>query len=340
MAVVATNTLEPRNSLLGEHRQLLVNIELNRSCVHTKLCGQTCYLNVVSPVGKTPLGPERIMAAAREVIQNGEFVRHLVLPGKEVFETPGLLMDVIEEFHAAPMHSRPGDISIITASPAGLTRYAPRLADTPLGAVNISMDTAESGLRSPRNNEPLLDAALRLKEVGGTEAIGVNTVATENNIEAVIQIGKRLRGTGIDQWTLGPLLHPVNSRMESVLSVGQLREMLDRVCQEFGNSGLNIVLDLDLPLLNGVIDAPEALVAGKTRWRYEHELPDAPNILLEAGNPAAGFFFRMDWSGQLMSKEDYRRIGRPASYGQYAPGAISHLINKLRKQRPEPSLAV
>ncbi len=280
------------------------------------------------------------MAAAREVIQNGEFVRHLVLPGKEVFETPELLMQVVEEFHAAPVQSRPGGISIITASPAGLTRYAPRLTDMPLGAVNSSMDTAESGLRSPRNNEPLLDAVLRLKEVGGTEAIGVNTVVTENNIDSVVQIGKRLQGAGIDQWTLGPLLHPVNSRMESVLSAAQLREVLDRVCQEFAGSDLSIVVDLDVPLLTGLVDAPEVFETGKARWRYEYELPDAPNILFEAGNPAAGFFFRMDWSGQLMSKEDYRRIGWPASYGQYAPGAISHLIKKLREQRPEPSLAM
>jgi hypothetical protein len=297
-------------------------------------------LNVVSPVGKAPLKPGHVLSAAREVIQNGEFVRHLVLPGKEVFETPELLMQVIEEFHAAPLQSRPGDISIITASPAGLTRYTPRLADMPLGAVNISMDTAESGLRSPRNNEPLLNVALRLKEVGGAEAIGVNTVVTENNIESVIQIGKRLRCAGIDQWTLGPLLRPMNGRMESSLSVGQLREILDRIRQEFGNSDLNIVVDLDLPLLNGLVDAPEMLATGKLRWRYEYELPDSPNILLEAGNPDAGFFFRMDWAGQLMSKEDYRRIGWPASYGQYASGAISHLIKKLREHRPEPVLAV
>ncbi len=340
MPVIATNTVEQRCSSLGEHRQLLVNIELNRSCAHTQVCGQTCYLNVVAPVGKMPLKPEQVLAAAREVIYDGEFVRHLVLPGKEVFETPDLLMQVIEEFHGAPVLRRPGDISIITASPAGLQRYASRLADTPLNAVNISMDTAESGLRSPRNNEPLLAAALRLKELGGTEAIGVNTVLTEENLAAAVQIGKRLQGAGIDQWTLGPLLRPMNGRMESALSVRQLREILDRIRQEFGNSDLNIVVDLDLPLLNGLVDAPEVLATGKMRWRYEYELPDAPNILLEAGNPAAGFFFRMDWAGQLMSKEDYRRIGWPASYGQYAPGAILHLIKKLREQRPEPALAV
>lgn len=55
----------------------------------------------------------------------------------------------------------------------------------------------------------------------------------------------------MDQWTLGPLLRPMKGRMESALSVRQLREMLDRIRQEFGNSDLSIVVDLDLPLLNG-----------------------------------------------------------------------------------------
>src|SRR5262245_61250452 len=103
MAVVATNTMEPRNSLLGEHRQLLVNIELNNSCAYTKICGGSCYLNAVSPVGKRPLRAKDVLGAAREVIQHGEFVRHLVLPGKEVFESPNLLLQVIEEFHATPV---------------------------------------------------------------------------------------------------------------------------------------------------------------------------------------------------------------------------------------------
>lgn len=338
MAVIATNTIEQRCSSLGEHRQLLVNIELNNSCAHTKVCGQTCYLNVVSPVGKAPLGPELVLAAAREVIRRGEFVRHFVMPGKEVFETPDLLLGVLDEFHTAPIQSRPGTISIITASATGLQRYASRLVETPLSAVNISMDTAGSGLRSPRNNGPLLAAALRLKELGGTEVIGVNTVLTEDNLADAVQIGKHLQSAGIDQWTLGPLLRPVNGRMESVLSAGQLRVMIDRVRQEFGGSDLGIVVDLDLPLFSGLVEVPGVFAAGKYRWRYEYELPDAPNIMLEAGNPAEGYFFRMDWAGQLLSREDYRRISSPASYGQYSPGAIESLIQKLRSQRPEPAV--
>src|SRR5258708_23888565 len=127
MPVIATNTLERRCSPLGDHRQLLVNIEINRSCAYTKVCGNACYLNVVAPTNKEPLAPALVLSAAREVIRHGEAVRHLVLPGKEVFESPDILLRVIEEFHAAPIHTRPGDISIITASSRGLTRYAARL---------------------------------------------------------------------------------------------------------------------------------------------------------------------------------------------------------------------
>jgi len=331
--------MEPRNSPLGDHRQVLANIELNNSCANTSVCGPTCYLNVVSPVGKRPLRPEQVLAAAREVLRHGEFVRHLVLPGKEVFESSALLLDVIEEFHAAPVQSRPGGLSIITASPYGLKRYAHRLADMPLSAVNISMDTMDSGLRSPRNNMPLLDAALRLKELGGTEVVGVNSVLTDRNLEGVIQIGKTLQGTGVDQLTFGPLLRPINGRMEPILSVLQLRESIDRVSQEFAGTNLEIVFDLDLPLLRGLVDAPEVFAAGASRWRYEYELPGAPNILLEAGNPAPGFFYRQDWAGQLVSKEDYRWVSRPGSYGHYAPGRIAQLMEQFRELRAEPALA-
>jgi MoaA/NifB/PqqE/SkfB family radical SAM enzyme len=340
MAVIATNALETRYSPLGEHRQLLVNIELNNSCAFTDVCGPTCYLNVIAQVGKVPLASELVLAAAREIIQCGENVRHLVLPGKEVFESPELLLEVIEEFHAAPAHTRPGDISIITASSAGLQRHASRLANTPLGAISISLDTPGSGLRSPRNNKPLLDAALRLKELGGTERLGVNSVLTDRNLAGIIQIGKQLQGIGVDQWTLGPLLRSQSGRMESVLSSHQLREIINRVSQEFAGADLSIMFDLDLPLLRGLIDAPEVFANGATRWRFEYELPGAPNIVLEAGNPAAGYFFRMDFSGKLSSKEDYRWIGRPGSYGQYTPGRISRLLEELRELRSEPTLTV
>ncbi len=338
MAVIATNTLEPRNSALGEHRQVLVNLELNHSCPHTNICGQTCYINAVAPVGKAPLSPEQVLIAAREVLESGETVRHLVLPGMEVFESAELLLRIVEEFHGASIDTRPGDISIITASSAGLKRYASRLADTPLSVVNISMDTAESGLRSPRSNGPLLDAALDLKRGGGTALVGVNTVLTDLNLAAAIEIGRQVQGAGVDQWSLGPLLRRQDGRMESVLSAAQLRRIIDRVSEEFAGSGLEIVFDLDLPLMRGLVDVPGMLAASAERWRYEYEWPGAPNILLEAGNSRPGYFVRLDWTGQLMSKEDYRWVSRPGSYGQYAPGRISGLIEQFRELRAEPAL--
>jgi MoaA/NifB/PqqE/SkfB family radical SAM enzyme len=270
-----------------------------------------------------------VFAAAREVIRNGDGVRHLVLPGKEVFESAELLLGILEEFHAAPAGSRPGDISIITASTAGLRRYADRLADTPLGAVNISLDTPGSGLRSWRNNQPLLDAAIGLKAASGTELVGVNTVLTERNLAAILEIGRLVKGVGINQWTLGPLLRPQNGRMEPVLSVEQMREVIDRVIQEFVSCGLEIVFDLDVPLMRGLVDAQDAFIVGAGRWRFEYELPGAPNVMLEAGNPQPGYFFRLDWAGQIMSKEDYRWIGRLGSYGDYWPGRLEDLMGEL-----------
>lgn len=338
MPVFATNTMEPRRSALGEHRQVLVNLELNHSCPYTTICGQACYINAVAPIGKLPISPEQVLSAAREVIRCGEAVRHLVLPGMEVFESAELLLRIVEEFHGASFNTRPGEISIITASSAGLKRYAARLADTPLNVVNISMDTVESGLRSPRSNGPLLDAALGLKRGGGTALVGVNTVLTDLNLAAVIEIGRQVQGSGVDQWTLGPLLRPQKLRMESILSAAQLRRIIIRICEEFAGSGLEIVFDLDLPLMRGLLDLAGMVAGGAERWRYEYEWPGAPNVLLEAGNSRPGYFVRLDWTGQLMSKEDYRWVGRPGSYGQYAPGRISRLMEQFRELRTEPAL--
>ena len=133
MAVVATNALEPRWSQLGEHRQVLVNIELNNVCANTPICGSTCYLNLMA-AGKTgkALSPELVFAAACEVIEHGWDVRHLVLPGKEVWESATLLMQIAEAYHGAPSHKRPGSLGIVTASASGLRRYGGRLAETPL----------------------------------------------------------------------------------------------------------------------------------------------------------------------------------------------------------------
>jgi hypothetical protein len=337
MAAIATNALEPRWSPLDEQRQLLINLELNNVCANTHICGSNCYLNVISE-GKRmrPLPSTLVFSAASEIIANGWDVRHLVLPGKEVWESPELLLRIIEQFHAAPAHSRPGSLGIITASPVGLRQYANRLADSPLSWTAISMDTSETGLRSSGNNRLLLESALHLKEVRGTELLGVNTLVTGRNLEGVLQIGQELQRIGIDQWTLSPLLQPENGRMEPVLSNEELVEITERVIVEFGGSSLNIVFDhIDLLSLDSFTNTRKAFHGREDRWRIEYELPDAPNITLITGNMRPGYFLRLDWAGQLMSKEDFRRIAQPGCYGHYTPGKCVRLLEELRELRSE-----
>ena len=329
MPVIATIALEHRNSLLGKHRQFLTNLELNNSCANTGICGSNCYLNVIAPAtDRTPLDPETVLEAAIELIRHGRNVRHMACPGKEPWESSTLLLEIIEEFHGSPIDTRPGTIGIISASPVGFNRHAKRLSDTPLSWAAISLDTPDSGLRNVLNNAPLLSSALRFKEAGATELLGVNTVLTETNLSQVLRMGKQLQGIGVDQWALGPLLRAaVNGRMESAISIGRLREIIDRVCQEFAGEDLQIVFDLDLAQLRGLVDEVDVFVEGANRWRFEYEMPGAKNILVEAGNPNR--FFRMDWSGKLSSKEDYRWIGRAGSFGEYRPGRIAQLLGEL-----------
>ncbi len=163
--------------------------------------------------------------------------------------------------------------------------------------------------------------------------LGVNTVLTTGNLQAAIQIGKQIESSGIDQWTLSPLLLPQNGRMEPVLSTEQLRGMIECVSETFAESTLEIIFDMDLPLLHGLVDDDAVFAHGDGRWRFEYALPGSSNILLEAGNPKPGHFFRMNHAAQLFTKEDYRWIGHTGSYGKYSSGKISGLLNELRKQR-------
>jgi hypothetical protein len=337
MPIIATIALESRCSSLGEHRQVLSNLEINNRCSFSSRCGAACYLNVVAPLAsREALPAEQVLAAARETIRNGWDVRHLGLPGKEVLESPALLFQILEEFHSTLADTRPGSVGIITAHAAALKHHSRQLAEVPLGWVAISMDTSDSGLRLPQNNKPLLENALRLKEAGGTKLLGVNTVLTADNLSEVVRIGQQLKGLGIDQWAVSPLLQPEQNRMESVLSVPRLREIVVRLAEEFGGTGFNIVVDLDFEMLCALVGDPRALASGAGRWRTEYQLPMAPNIMLVAGNAKPAHFFRLRWDGQLMSKEDFRRVGIDGSYGGYEPGRISALLENFRTLRVMP----
>ena len=102
---------------------------------------------------------------------------------------------------------------------------------------------------------------------------------------------------------------------------------------EFGGRDLEIVFDhIDLAPPGGDL---EALLAGQDRWRVEYKVPGAANVALITGNARPGYFVRLDYTGQLMSKEDFRRIGRPGCYGLYAPGRFAALLEELRELRSE-----
>src|SRR5690349_1347379 len=125
MAVVAEAALD--DSELGGG--VLVNLEINRTCGYTQLCGDTCVLNKLAP-DTAAMTRDRLRAVARDVLSSNGRIRHLALVGKEVLDTPERLFeDVLEPYHVASTRLRPDSIGIITSG-RGLPPLVPRFVDT------------------------------------------------------------------------------------------------------------------------------------------------------------------------------------------------------------------
>ena len=325
---VAENAVElyPR---LYEDRAVLVNLEINNKCSYTVTCGSNCILNATMP-NSTPMPEKETLQAAFETIANGATVRHLAIPGKEPLESPELMLRILERYHNAPQSQRPGTIGIITSGLL-MKKSTPIFREYPLNWMNLSVDTAASGLRVPGNSTRALDDALELRELGGLGKLGINTILTHDNIEDVIKTGRHLEDKGVDQWSVGGMLVSDGRSMVHTLNAAEHRELFGRVAAEFAGSKMQLLFVTDnvhIEQITGRQTPREAL----TRWRTEIDV--APGIRAIALNPSEGYFFRLRWDGQLLRKSDFGKVGlKEGSYGGYAPGRIADLSNEFSNLR-------
>lgn len=327
---VAENAIELSNyPKLNEHRSVLVNLEINNKCSYTVTCGDNCILNAIMPKS-TPITELETLHAAFEIITNGATVRHFAIPGKEPLESPELLLKILHRYYGTPHEQRPGTIGIITSG-LMLKKNTPIFQAFPLNWMNLSVDTQATGLRVPQNSLKALDHALELKENGGVCKLGINTILTRDNIQDVIEIGKKLEERGVDQWSVGGMLVSDGKSMIHTLSASEHREFFGRITAEFSGSKMQVLFVTDNAHLDE-ITGKQAPNEALPRWRTEIDM--APSIRVMALNPSEGYFFRFRWDGQLLKKSDFGKVGlKEGSYGRYSPGKIAELLKDFRNLR-------
>jgi hypothetical protein len=325
----AEMALEGFGPPLKARREILCNLEINDRCAWTAQCSSHCYLNSLGSGLRTrSASDDVILDAAREMIWSGAAVRHLAIPGKEPMESFSLLLSILKEYHEAPRDLRPANLGIITAAAKLIERHTGDMADWPLDWLVVSMDTANSGLRSQGNSALLWRSALNLRKAGGARRIGVNTCFSDTNWRAALAIGKDLTRKGADQWTLGPHLMPVNGFMTATPSADTIRRVVDAVAAELGDTETAVAIELEYAQLFNLFSGHPALK--RQLWRWRVEMPLGPNACLIARNPRPKFFLRFRHDGQLLSREDFRRVGlRAGSYGRYEHGGIRILLNQF-----------
>lgn len=315
---------------LTEDRQVLVNLEINKDCQLTSVCGDSCFLNLVEKAlpGVERLAPAAVLAAAREVIDHGQTVRHLAITGKEPLDTPDLLFDILRYYHAAPVESRPGTVGIITSG-LQLRRHAHRFPELPLDWCAMSLDIASSVLHVERMNEKLFGDLLHVKDTGGIKSFTVNSVYTADNYKDVLQFGKWLTaklGEG-DQWGLSSLMLPQHGVMQPTVSIPATREMIDLALEELSDTACDILFEPDP-------DEFEILTGKSVKKRWRTELHLAGGIWMITVPSEEGYFVRLRWDGQLLTRKDLRCIGlRQATYGAYQAGRLVETLERLSVTR-------
>lgn len=311
-------------------RQILVNLEINRDCHLTKVCGDQCILNrhEHSLLGAEVMDPAEVLQAACEVIDHGYHVRHLALVGKEVLESPEVLFAILQHYHLTPVVIRPASIQIITSGIL-LHRHTEQFAKWPLSACQLSLDVSSTGLHVPRDNAQLLADLLQLRRQGGAALIGVISVLSDSNLEEVIALGKHLcfpsdrQGSAINQWAVGQLLVPVQEAFVPAVSFTTVEQAWQRIIREFGQApDTRILFELELPDFQKLLGR----TVPKNAWRTECNVPKT-NVWGIALSMEPGHFVRLRWDGQLLAKEDVRRLGvHEGKYGRYRPGKLRDLL--------------
>lgn len=311
-------------NVITAKRQVLVNLEINKSCQLTTVCGNSCILNLIeqSLNGAETMDALEVLEAAYEVIANGHKIGPLALLGKEVLESPDVLFAILQRYHETPEETRPGSVQIITSGLL-LHQHLERFAELPLSGCQLSLDVEETSLHLPRRNDKLLGDLLRLKECGGAQLVGVPSILTEHNLNGLLALGKHVCASGVDQWSIGQMLSPRDGVMTPAVSLATVKQAFNSVVEKLGQSDIRqILFELELSTWQELFG--ESVPAGS--WRAGIQVPGT-NVWAFAQNASPGHFVRLRWDGQLISKEDLRRLGtREGVYGRYQPGRLRGLL--------------
>ena len=309
-------------------RATLVNIEINNTCRFTKVCSDSCILNQVSP-GAPSMSNELRLGAMEELCRVGNTVQHVALAGKEPFDTPDHLQEILKVFHQSSEENRPAQIGVITSG-TSLREHASWLAELPLSWCAVSIDTPHTGLRllSENTADEVLDAALQLKRGGGAGAIGVNSVCTNTNTSALLELGEKIFRTDVDQWAISPLLQPQGRQMKSSMTTQSIEALIQKVADQL--TGSRVVFELTMDTLRELLGVSPVLRADV--WRVE--VPITSHVSVMAGRTEPGYFFRLRHDGQLLAKSDFHTLGlQEGSYGRYHRGRIEGLLGDFASQR-------
>jgi hypothetical protein len=332
MPGIAENAIETAvmRTRLNEEQTILANIEITAACRWRERCSDRCILEVVNSRAGKPMEESKVMAAGAELVRSPQSrrVRHLGVVGREPLEAPGVLLGLLRLWHGTPAEVRPGTFGVITAAAGPLAEFAPSFADNPMTWLNVSIDTAAVGLRAAANAGPLLKSALKVRELGGTEAVGVNTLLTPDNLEEVVGIGRQVERAGVDQFSIGPFLVARAGRMEPLAGAPDFRRAVDRLAAEFAGTAMQVRFEVDYHEMVALVGDEDRLRNGEQRWRHEYPVTD--RLMLIATNPRQGHFLRVRWDGSLLSKRDFRTVGlEQGMFGSYRPGRVEELLEEF-----------
>ncbi len=330
MSVVAESALEV-DLEIESNAQVLCNLELNNTCRFTTDCGDACILNQIAPRAPA-MSAQRVAQVGREIIDAGDTIRHVVLAGKEPLETPDRVLGFLHAYHQRPLNSRPGAVGLLTSG-INLDQHIDAFARTPLSWCITSLDAERSGLRSTQatKTNASLQTLTDLKAAGGARLIGINSVVAMDAETELMPLAEQIDAAGVDQWALSPLLVPHKGAMKPYLPLSLLAPQLERLAHRLANLRTVVSFDVDPAtferLSGGIGVAPD-------QWRSTFWLTS--NVRLTAKSPAAGYFFRLRFDGQLLSRDDFLKQDlREGTYGPYSAGRIKTLVDKLGQLRQQ-----
>ncbi len=330
MSFPPLNTLEMPCFAGVTNRQVLMNIEPTATCKLTPVCGDSCILTYTHKSAGAPLPSFRVEELIDEVLATSQHgnIRHIMFAAKEPTEAPEHILRLAKGWHSMEANERALSIGIISASPVGIEKLIPHLADCPLSSVLISIDGQSSGLRTEINNNRLLVAAVKARDAGSILKIGVNTTTRLSDLDDVLTIGQAVRKAHVDQWTVAGFCAPSEGMMTSVLNREDYQKLIETLVENFGSCGMRVTIDLPCQHFD---------LVGEVRtdiWRTELEV--APNVFVQTLNKRPGYFARVRWDGEVLGLEDALRVGAVTGrYGAYVPGTISDLVDRIVLEQQE-----